>query len=733
MDTSKSRKTSPAQKFQIRIANFSRSSKSVPVSSSSSPTNENGPFLSLPKPYHYRTDEEYVKLPVTGGQAVRVNDSRYDYDHIFSYRSRISRAIEDGTADSFVIRVFWPTDLVLERHKSGVVVGFQNSPVDFVVISVLFDVEIGTVSEILASTNLVKKLKPYDSGDFKARANNAKLSIIGLLNSSKSENLPLRIRIDDLQVLPQVDYQLSYSGKLSVQVINFTRPIFRKLQYFSFNPITLELADMPLEKKDGSDKDDVTIVQKRKLVEKLKSHLVFGFPQGNDQATVETWITELNLSSELSEILQEQVESFSGQSADSHNLMMILSQLPITICLQSFKFSLVIWRFLFTSIFWILMSSLMLYRVFLEAVLVIIEWQPKDNLPAMKDVSATIQQLDLRLHQACNWPGQYSRLRGQVQNHESMTRYHPDYIRFYNSLWLVANDIIIGATVGSYIIENQDHIVSLIARCINNVLTTGLRSTIEWLMDWPGGLKLNNELVAFFGELFLWVIEFWSGYLRIIRPFLPDFIFLIGISGFFGATFSIALIADFISFLTLQIYSCYLASARIYNWQLTVLLSLFHLFRGKRRNVLRNRIDSCVYDLDQLLLGTLLFTLLTFLLPTVLVFYLTFASARLGIIVVNAILESALVLLNHFPLFAIMLRLKDPKRLPGGIKFEYDNVPMPESSHVYINIRSIPLPVMTMFAQYFHLSKRIQRQYLSLRVISLLLSGQFVPIQRSSH
>ena len=53
---------------------------------------------------------------------------------------------------------------------------------------------------------------------------------------------------------------------------------------------------------------------------------------------------------------------------------------------------------------------------------------------------------------------------------------------------------------------------------------------------------------------------------------------------------------------------------------------IYFLFIGKKWNTLRNRIDSCDYDLDQLLLGTILFTLLTFLFPTVVVYYATFAA-----------------------------------------------------------------------------------------------------------
>lgn len=162
-------------------------------------------------------------------------------------------------------------------------------------------------------------------------------------------------------------------------------------------------------------------------------------------------------------------------------------------------------------------------------------------------------------------------------------------------------------------------------------------------------------------------VDKFSGCVISLRPYLISVIYGIGYSSLLGASMPIALFSDLLSILTLHIYSFYIASARIYNWQLTIIISLFHLFRGKKRNVLRNRIDSCDYDLDQLLLGTILFTLLFFLLPTVLVFYLTFASARMIIISLKAMLETFLACLNHFPLFALMLRVKDSKRLPGKL------------------------------------------------------------------
>lgn len=150
-----------------------------------------------------------------------------------------------------------------------------------------------------------------------------------------------------------------------------------------------------------------------------------------------------------------------------------------------------------------------------------------------------------------------------------------------------------------------------------------------------------------------------------LQPSLPHLVRFIGFASFTGASMPLSLCSDLLSFSTFHIHCFYIASARMYSWQLSILMSLFHLFRGKKRNVLRNRIDSCDYELDQLLLGTILFTLISFLLPTVVIFYLTFALAQMSIICAKAVLDTSLAGLNHFPLFALMLRIKDSRRLPG--------------------------------------------------------------------
>lgn len=52
------------------------------------------------------------------------------------------------------------------------------------------------------------------------------------------------------------------------------------------------------------------------------------------------------------------------------------------------------------------------------------------------------------------------------------------------------------------------------------------------------------------------------------------------------------------------------------------------MLSGKKYNTIRNRVEPSEYHLDQLLIGSVLFTLAAFLFPTVLAYYLLFASVR---------------------------------------------------------------------------------------------------------
>ncbi|KAH4087889.1 hypothetical protein HBI81_227610 [Parastagonospora nodorum] len=629
-----------------------------------------------------------------------------------------------------LVRVFWPSDAPLNTSP-GTLVGFQNSATDLFVVGILYGAEHRHVENALAVGRLLQN-SPHNIHDLLGRCGHSSLCALGVVGpkSAPGQSNPqlLTFHIDRATRLP---YLSKPEGTfVSAQIIVYDRPRPARMQYLSLTPIALALDDKIRHPSwDAAfEEEERERQRKARLVEKLKLHTVISRPPSQKEAALPMLIEQVNCSWELNALLQQNIgmigrrmnrsQSVSERVADSANDLWDYVYMALSYIVH-------VW--LWPILGQVFVSILMANRVAAEVVLRVLHWRPaaSPDGAALKDMSATAQQIDIRLQQFCYWPIQYLTLRKRRTSWGSITNSHPDYIRFYNSLWLVANDMIMGIAVASYIMDNSDAVADNIDMIFSTWSIDGLRRMITWLMGSPGGLKLNNELADFLGDLFLWVIDYWAGCISVLRPNLPLFIKLLSLSSFAGATMPISLFMDLVSLLTLHIYAFYIASARIFHWQLTIMISLFHLFRGKKRNVLRHRIDSCAYDLDQLLLGTILFTLQFFLLPTVWVFYLTFACARVAVIALKAGLEIGLACLNHFPLFAVMLRLKDPARLPGGISFQLLDSTHPQAA--YVRLKSVPLSLRAMFNPYFELGGRIRKHYFAPGVFLSLASGEFVP------
>lgn len=80
-----------------------------------------------------------------------------------------------------------------------------------------------------------------------------------------------------------------------------------------------------------------------------------------------------------------------------------------------------------------------------------------------------------------------------------------------------------------------------------------------------------------------------------------------------------------------------------------VLQCLGRLFRGRKWNPLRARVDSCRYALDELLAGTLLFVLLCCLAPTVLAYHVLATLARAPVLLAALVLSAAARTFQAFP------------------------------------------------------------------------------------
>ena len=364
--------------------------------------------------------------------------------------------------------------------------------------------------------------------------------------------------------------------------------------------------------------------------------------------------------------------------------------------------------------------------------------------------SAFIQQIDLRCQQICYFPVQYQRINkkdtiqkvgsmlkqensnNQTLNSRMPCKFYPDYILLYNTVWLIINDISFGLIFGAILTENRDFLVSTSHRILKFFLYDLLKTITIMLASNPFGIKLNAELANFLSELFLWVIEFsYSAFIKLLidpetlSTLLTLTIYMIFLVGF---SFGVSLAIDFFAVLSFPIYVFYRISSKLYHCQLNIMASLFNLFCGKKKNVLRNRVDHNYFQLDQLLLGTLLFIILVFLTPTVMAFYMSYTVLRMLTITIEIFSEAVIALINHFPLFALLLRLKDPKRLPGGISIDLKTTN--SNKHTILELQNNPIKFKSMFKPYNLLLAQIRANYFSFATVRQIIRGESIMINR---
>jgi phosphatidylinositol glycan class Q protein len=268
----------------------------------------------------------------------------------------------------------------------------------------------------------------------------------------------------------------------------------------------------------------------------------------------------------------------------------------------------------------------------IEGLLVVFNTPLLFNL-ALIDKSETLQQIDIRLQQLCFWPWQY--YLWTMDDNKLSPKAQARYIGFWNVVWLIANDIITGFAVRRFLLDNsvlvQDWTLAL-----SRVFNLQVVQQMDWLMHWPAGLKLNTELSSFFGELYTWMVrsshstlnnaDYISSHGYLLALIIP----FAAYSGLFGVTIILSIASDLSSLITAHLNLLYSITAKIYYWQCSIMASTYNMFRGKKYNPLRKRIDAAESDLDQTLLGTIIFTLLIFLFPTVCAYYLLFSVVLLS-------------------------------------------------------------------------------------------------------
>ncbi|ESO01524.1 hypothetical protein HELRODRAFT_112528 [Helobdella robusta] len=248
----------------------------------------------------------------------------------------------------------------------------------------------------------------------------------------------------------------------------------------------------------------------------------------------------------------------------------------------------------------------------------------------------------------------------EVHNLVTSVNHHPtrfNQLRFKNFLCLTLIDTFVGVVIMNLFLQ-PDQLDELASILLSAAEWIGdrLEQLIFWLQNNPAGLKLNGPLTNFLSHFFLYHVFLWKAYLALLIPVLSSILRACVLSGIFGLTMQCCIMRDLLSIMTLHVYCFYVYAAKLYSLQLVALKPLCRLFMGKKFNRLKLRVDSVEHVMDAMFVGTLIFTILFFILPTTLVFYIVFLALRLTTLMLHVLMSSCIVLLNNVHIYWLYVR-----------------------------------------------------------------------------
>lgn len=293
-----------------------------------------------------------------------------------------------------------------------------------------------------------------------------------------------------------------------------------------------------------------------------------------------------------------------------------------------------------------------------------------------KDVSLFCLTLENRCNMICTMVEKWEYLNQPEVSWKLDEVVQKEWINLYSTAFSLSMDYVLGLWLVLWNLPSKRLFTTTISSNITklwgfDILTSG----IQWIMEGsPGGIKLSGPASLALGTLFSFYIQRWATVMDNTSAISPYLIRIVSTVGILGISPVLSLIHDVLYFINMHIYWLYISISRICRTFITVVTSLWLLLRGKKRNVLKNRVDSYDYSLDQLIFGTLLFAGFILLLPTVMMYYFLFLLAMIGIIVFQWIFQAMISLVNDFPIYTLFLYLIRSQSLNGSVYLEFKDV-----------------------------------------------------------
>ncbi|GMG22103.1 unnamed protein product [Ambrosiozyma monospora] len=357
--------------------------------------------------------------------------------------------------------IFWPSDLRPEMGAKLYVIGYPIYSDKSVVID-------------LVSNEQWRKIKRH-TVDMK------QLKILGTLNYTKDQ-----YRVFEFDYYTQMPIVTSEEN-----LILFDPPNSRKLEYYTLDPIIIDIFWTDSEQ---ASKYAHIYNENDKYSDRLSLH----FPDRERQSQMKILLRYINLTN----YIRSKVRPVSNDNG--LRMMACISYIFGSIIFLSAKLFNVTLRRLCSAFSFALTYPLSVPAKNADS--------KRTTSFTLSDCSFALHQLNHKLQEFYNLPTQFQKMKNSQVETEYLiikgTKFSPsEYIKFYNTVWLICNDFMMGFILHSLLRSHREFLTQFVKNSIFQ-FEKQLSGFIVWLMDSPAGFKLNNELAAFYGELCLWVMEF---------------------------------------------------------------------------------------------------------------------------------------------------------------------------------------------------------------------------------
>ncbi|KAF9653013.1 DUF1000-domain-containing protein [Thelephora ganbajun] len=138
-------------------------------------------------------------------------------------------------------------------------------------------------------------------------------------------------------------------------------------------------------------------------------------------------------------------------------------------------------------------------------------------------------------------------------------------------------DVAVGLACSSMVILHRETLLLFSKTTFEVAMITAPLMVVDWLNNWPIGLKLNRELSKFCSQTFLVLISSWNYWLpSILEVALYGFAYL----GLLGALTLVAFTADVTQVATLHLHMCHvIVTTAVHGLRLST-STLWNLFQG---------------------------------------------------------------------------------------------------------------------------------------------------------